>query len=271
MFKYRNGAFDMSRKTYIMGILNMTPDSFSDGGKYNTTEKGLIHALNMVKDGADIIDIGGESTRANHTPISIDEELSRVIPVINMIKNNSDVVMSIDTMKSKVASECVNAGVHIINDVWGSAYDPMMAKTVAQTGAGFILGHNRNQTGNKEEVIAEIIRFFGDRASELVSMGVSRECICLDPCIGFAKTYEENIEVLKRFNDLEILEFSMLLATSNKSVISMTLGTQEKENLEGTIATCVLGAQMGANIVRVHNVLVVSKAMKMADVIIGRG
>ena len=267
-WKLKERTLEFHKKTLIMGVLNVTPDSFSDGGSYPTVEAAVERALQMEGEGADIIDIGGESTRPDYTPVSVQEEIERVLPVIEELRGKTRLPISIDTMKSDVARAAVNAGAEIINDVWGMQKDPDMARVAGETGCGVIIGHNRECTGTVDTIFAQMYGFFETGIRRLLSRGVDRDKICIDPDIGFGKTYEENLYILKRLDWLESFQLPILLGTSRKSVIGLTLDLPSSERLEGTIATCVLGAQKGANIVRVHDVKQVARAMKMTDAVL---
>lgn len=267
-WKLKERTLEFHKKTLIMGVLNVTPDSFSDGGSYPTVEAAVERALQMEREGADIIDIGGESTRPDYTPVSVQEEIERVLPVIEELRGKTRLPISIDTMKSDVARAAVNAGAEIINDVWGMQKDPDMARVAGETGCGVIIGHNRECTGTVDTIFAQMYGFFETGIRRLLSRGVDRDKICIDPDIGFGKTYEENLYILKRLDWLESFQLPILLGTSRKSVIGLTLDLPSSERLEGTIATCVLGAQKGANIVRVHDVKQVARAMKMTDAVL---
>lgn len=267
-WKLKERTLEFHKKTLIMGVLNITPDSFSDGGSYPTVEAAVERALQMEQEGADIIDIGGESTRPDYTPVSVQEEIERVLPVIEELRGKTRLPISIDTMKSDVARAAVNAGAEIINDVWGMQKDPDMARVAGETGCGVIIGHNRECTGTVDTIFAQMYGFFETGIRRLLSRGVDRDKICIDPDIGFGKTYEENLYILKHLDWLESFQLPILLGTSRKSVIGLTLDLPSSERLEGTIATCVLGAQKGANIVRVHDVKQVARAMKMTDAVL---
>lgn len=267
-WKIKDRLLKFHHKTLIMGVLNVTPDSFSDGGSYLTVDSAVERALEMERQGADIIDIGGESTRPNYTPVGVQEEIERVLPVIEGLRARTSLPISIDTMKSDVARAAVNAGADIINDVWGMQRDPDMARVVGETGCGVIIGHNRECTGTVDTVFAQMYGFFETGIRRLLSRGVERDKICIDPDIGFGKTYEENLYILKHLDWLESFQLPILLGTSRKSVIGLTLDLPASERLEGTIATCVLGARQGANVVRVHDVKEVARAMKMTDAVL---
>ena len=260
--------FDFGKKTYIMGILNITPDSFSDGGDYNSIDKALEKAKQMIEHGADIIDIGGESTRPGHTKIDKDEELKRVIPVIKKLKENLDIKISVDTYKSEVAEESLKLGVDMINDIWGLTKDENMAKVIAKYDAYVCIMHNKDNTDYDKDIIESIKDFFEKSIKIATDNGIKKEKIILDPGIGlFGKTFEQNIEVLKRLNELKTLSYPILLGTSRKSVIGNILNVEPKKRVEGTIATTVLGIRDGIDIVRVHDVYENLMAIKVADYI----
>lgn len=267
-FRFKNHSLPLGKKTYIMGILNVTPDSFSDGGKYNNLDKAVIHALKMIDEGADIIDIGGESTRPNHIPVSADEELSRIMPVIEKLHLETDIPISLDTQKSEVALEGAKAGVDIINDIWGLQHDPKLADIAAQFGCGVIICHNREKSGTVNTLIPQMMDFYKKSIEIASKSGLSPEQICIDPGVGFGKSYEENLAAIRNLNKLSEFNLPLLLAVSRKSVIGNTLNVPSDKRLEGSIALAVLGAEMGADIVRVHDVLETSLALKMTDKII---
>lgn len=269
-WKLKDRTLEFHNRTLVMGILNVTPDSFSDGGSYPTVQAAVDRALQMEQEGAAIIDIGGESTRPGCTAVPVQEELERVIPVIESLRARTDLPISIDTMKSDVARAAINAGADIINDVWGMQKDPDMARVAGETGCGVIIGHNRNCTGTVETVFAQVHGFLETGIRRLLSRGVDRDSVCIDPGIGFGKTYEENLYLLKHLDWLQSFQLPILLGVSRKSVVGQTLELPAEERLEGTIAACVLGAGAGVNIVRVHDVKQVSRAMKMADTILGQ-
>ncbi|WP_300276100.1 dihydropteroate synthase [Peptacetobacter sp.] len=260
MFKY-------GEKTYIMGILNVTPDSFSDGGNFNSIDKALKHAEEMVEEGADIIDIGGESTRPGHTYVDSDEEIKRVIPIIKVLKDNIKVPISIDTYKSNVAEEALKLGVEMVNDVWGLRKDKNMAKTIARYNAEVCIMHNQNGTNYEKDIMEEIKDFLNESIEIAIDAGIKKEKIVIDPGIGFGKTFEQNLEVLRRLGELKELNYPILLGTSRKSVIGNILNIEPKERVEGTIATTVLGIRDGVDIVRVHDVKENLRAAKIADVL----
>ena len=262
--------FEYGTKTYIMGILNVTPDSFSDGGNFTSIDKAINHANKMIEEGVDIIDLGGESTRPGHEKVDEDEELSRVIPVVKALKNQLDIAISIDTYKSKVANECLKLGVEMINDVWGLRKDPNMANVVVKYGAYICIMHNQDGTVYKKDIIDSIKEFLCDSINIAKEAGVKDDKIILDPGIGFGKTFEQNLEVMARLNELKELGYPILLGTSRKSMIGNILNVEPKDRVEGTIATTVLGIKDGIDIVRVHDVLENLRAAKVADAIYRR-
>lgn len=259
-----NRVIDLNERTYVMGILNVTPDSFSDGGTYNNVEAAVKRARKMVEEGVDIIDIGGESTRPGAEYVSEEEEINRIIPVIKAIKAELDVLISIDTYKSKTAEEAIKAGADIINDIWGFKNDSEMAKVVAKYNVPCILMHNRE---NQEytNVIKNISEDLVDSINIALDAGVKRENIILDPGIGFAKNYEENLEVMNNIEKIVSLGYPVLLGTSRKSMIGITLNLPVDKRIEGTIATTVMGIMKGCKIVRVHDVLENKRACLMTD------
>lgn len=262
--------FDYSKRTYIMGILNVTPDSFSDGGDFNNIDKAINHAKEMVKEGVDIIDLGGESTRPGHKYVEADEEIKRVIPVIKELKKEENVPISVDTYKAKVADEALKLGVEMINDIWGLKKDKDMASTISKYDAHVCIMHNQDGTHYDGDIIEEMKKSLLESIEIGLNAGIKKEKIVLDPGIGFGKTVEQNLEVLKRLDELNSLGYPILLGTSRKSVIGHVLNVEPKERLEGTIATTVLGIRDGVSIVRVHDVKENLMAAKMADAIYRR-
>ena len=265
------GPFNMElgRSTKIMGILNITPDSFSDGGQFNHVEKAVLRAKEMVKAGADIIDVGGESTRPGHKQITSEEELSRIIPVIEELAKEIHVPISVDTYKADVAKEALRSGAHIINDVWGAKGDPEMARVAAESGAPIILMHNR-----KEPVYDDFLRDVLNDLYECVQIvkqaGVSDDKIILDPGIGFAKSLEQNLLMMRNLHILTSLGYPVLLGTSRKSMIGKTLDLPVEERMEGPGATVCYGIQQGCQIIRVHDVQEMSRMARMMDAMMGK-
>lgn len=263
---------DYGKRTYIMGILNVTPDSFSDGGDFNSVEKALKHAKEMVAEGADMVDIGGESTRPGHIyvdseEVDSEEEIRRVVPVIKALREEISVPMSIDTYKADVAEEALKLGVEMVNDVWGLRRDENMANVVAKYDAEVCIMHNQDGTEYDKDIMESIKDFLNESIKMALNAGVKKEKIVLDPGIGFGKTFEQNLEVLRRLGELRDLGYPILLGTSRKSVIGNVLHLEPKDRVEGTVATTVLGIRDGVDIVRVHDVTENLRAAKMADAI----
>lgn len=257
-------SLPLHERTLIMGILNVTPDSFSDGGRYNQLDEAMRHAEKLVKDGADIIDVGGESTRPGFQLVSAEQELERVIPIIERLSRDIDVPISVDTYKARVAEEALRAGAHIINDVWGAKKDPEMAAVAAKWNVPIILMHNRELMGY-EDFFPDYIRDIQESIHLALTAGVSEEMIVLDPGIGFAKTLQQNLEAMRRLDDLVALGYPVLLGTSRKSMIGKVLDLPVEERLEGTIATVALGVEKGCHIMRVHDVKAIKRTAMMMD------
>ncbi len=261
---------DLSNKTLIMGILNITPDSFSDGGHFDKIENAVRHAKQMVRDGADILDIGGESTRPGHALVSAEEEVNRVIPIIEALVKEIDVPISIDTYKAETARKALEAGAHIINDVWGAKKDPEMAKVAAEFQAPIILMHNR-ENRSYASFVRDVLRDLQESIALLKEAGGTESQIILDPGIGFAKSYEENIVMMQHLDQIVELGYPVLLGTSRKSMIGQALNLPVEERIEGTGATVCYGITKGCHIVRVHDVKEISRMAKMMDVLTGKG
>lgn len=266
--KIGNRIFDTNNHTYVMGILNVTPDSFSDGGKYDQMEVALAHAEEMVKSGVDIIDIGGESTRPGYTQISEEEEIQRVAPVIEALKMRFDVPISLDTYKAKVAKAGILAGADLINDIWGLKYDQgQMAQVIAETEVACCLMHNRDNTVY-QEFIRDTIQELADTVDIALKHGIDKDKIILDPGVGFGKTYEQNLMVMNQLEAFEILGYPILLGVSKKSVIGLTLDVPANERGAATIATTALAVMKGCGFVRVHDVKENVQAVKMMETIL---
>jgi len=257
-------------KTLIMGILNITPDSFSDGGKFSTIDLAIKRAEEMLQHGADIIDIGGESTRPGASTVTQEEELDRVIPVIKNLSRVIKAPISIDTYKAEVAKQAIEAGASIINDVWGAKADPNMAKVAAEYDVPIILMHNRTNK-NYEQLIPDMIVDLMESVTIAKEAGVKDEKIILDPGVGFAKTMDDNLEVMRNLDAFVQLGYPVLLGTSRKSFIGHILDVPPTERMEGTGATVCLGIQKGCHIMRIHDVLEMSRMAKMMDVMLGKG
>ena len=264
--KIGNRFFDTKNHTYIMGILNVTPDSFSDGGKWNHMDEALKHTEAMIADGADIIDIGGESTRPGHTPVSADEEALRVLPVIEAVKKHFDIPVSVDTFKSSVAESSIQAGADLVNDIWGLKYDKKMASVIAKYQAACCLMHNREKAEYQD-----FLKDFMDDMKECVRLakaaGIEDDKIILDPGVGFGKTYEMNLEIIDKMEILNELGYPVLLGTSRKSVIGLTLDLPVTQREEGTMVTTVYGVQKGCAFVRGHDVEKYKRAIQMTKAI----
>ena len=258
--------FDLKNHCYIMGILNVTPDSFSDGGKFNQMDAALVHAEQMMEEGADIIDIGGESTRPGHVQISEEEEIERTAPIIEAVKNRFDVPVSIDTYKAKVAQAAVDAGADLVNDIWGLKYDEKIAGVIAGSGVACCLMHNRDnhEYRNFMEDMKQDLR---ETIAIAKQAGIAEDKIMLDPGVGFGKTYENNLEVIDKLEELEELGYPLLLGTSRKSVIGLTLDLPVTERVEGTLVTTVLAVMKHYSFVRVHDVKENKRAILMAEAI----
>lgn len=262
-----NKIFDTSNHTYIMGILNVTPDSFSDGGKWNGMDMALRHAEEMISQGADLLDIGGESTRPGHVQITEEEEIDRVTPYIERIKKEFDIPVSIDTYKSKVAEAALQAGADLVNDIWGFQYDEKMAEVTKKYDAACCLMHNR-----KEAIYQDFLKDMCQDLKHSIELakkaGIDDDKIMLDPGVGFAKTYEMNLEVMKELNRFHELGYPMLLGTSRKSMIGITLDLPVEEREEGTLVTTVMAVQSRYGFVRVHDVEKNKRAIKMTEAIL---
>lgn len=264
-----NKEFDTKNKTYIMGILNVTPDSFSDGGKYNHLDAALFHTQEMLRDGADIIDIGGESTRPGHTVITDEEEIARVTPVIQAVKSRFDVPVSIDTYKGKVTEAALQAGADLVNDIWGFKHDKKVADLTAKYGAACCLMHNRHEAVY-ENFLDDMVRDMEECVRIAREAGVGDDRIILDPGVGFGKTYEMNLEAIHHVDVLHRLGFPILLGTSRKSVIGLTLNLPADQRVEGTMVTTVIGVMKGCAFVRVHDIKENKRAIQMTEAILGR-
>ncbi|MRX72981.1 dihydropteroate synthase [Bacillus lacus] len=263
-------TLNLHSKTAVMGILNITPDSFSDGGQYMDPKHALIHAEEMVKNGADIIDIGGESTRPGALPVSEEEELKRVVPIVSLLSEHLKVPISIDTYKAEVARQAVNAGASMINDVWGGKADPQMLTVAAAAKVPIVLMHNR-QERDYHDLIEDMVTDLNESVKLAKSAGVMDEHIILDPGIGFAKNFEDNLIVMRNLEVFSSLGYPVLLGTSRKRFIGTVLGTEPDERMEGTGATVCMGIQKGCSIVRVHDVLEIARMAKMMDAMLGKG
>lgn len=246
----------LGQQTYMVGILNLTPDSFSDGGDFVDLDVAAQHFHQMVHDGATIVDIGGESTRPGHAPVPVAEEIARVVPFIETIRGETEALISIDTSKSEVADAALRAGADIVNDVWGAQRDPQMAAVIGQHEAACILMHNRpSEEADTCDVIGAILRFFEKSVALVKEAGVREDAIMLDPGLGFGKSYEENWEIMRRLPELVALGYPSLLGASRKSMIAKLLELKDpKARLSGSLATTALAIQAGVDFIRVHDV-----------------
>jgi dihydropteroate synthase len=271
---WKNFEFDFSQRTYVMGILNITPDSFSDGGLYFNAERAVTQALRMQEEGADIIDIGGESTRPGAEKIAVKEEIRRVVPVINALAKEVRVPISVDTYKSAVAEAAISAGASIINDISGLRFDPKMAKVAAGHKVPVVIMHIKGAPKNMQQnpfynaLIPEIIDYLYGCIEIAGEAGIPDNMIIIDPGIGFGKTVEHNLEIIRRLKEFEGFEKPILLGPSRKAFIGKILGgLPVTERLEGTSAAAAIGIFNGANIIRVHDVKEMVRVARMADAI----
>jgi dihydropteroate synthase len=273
-WKIRNHLLSWGDRTYVMGILNTTPDSFSDGGEFNTVATAIAQARIMRDAGADILDIGGQSTRPQAIEISLQTELDRVIPVIEAVRQEMDLPISVDTTRSTVAKAAIAAGADIVNDISGATYDSAMLPTVAKLGVPIILMHIRGtpETMQKltdyQDLIGELVAFLQERIEAAVAAGVQRDLIAIDPGIGFAKTYAQNIEILRYLTAFHPLNAPLLVGVSRKSFIGHILEQPNpKERIWGTAAACCAAIAQGADILRVHDVREMGDVCRVADAI----
>ncbi|MEG1847809.1 MAG: dihydropteroate synthase [Lachnospiraceae bacterium] len=267
--KIGNREFNTEKHTYVMGILNITPDSFSDGGRYNRLNEALYHVEQMIHEGMDILDIGGESTRPGYQLLEDEEEIARVIPVIEAVKHRFDIPISLDTYKSAVAAEGIRVGIDLVNDIWGLRYHNNMAEVIAQSGLPCCLMHNRKKaeyTSFMQEVAADLSEtlYLADKA------GISRDKIILDPGVGFAKSYEQNLQIINHLELFHALDCPILLGASRKSVIGLTLETPIDDRLEGTLATTVLAVVKHCAFIRVHDILPNVRCIRMTEAILNQ-
>ena len=268
VLRVRDALFQWGSRTYVMGIINMTPDSFSGDGLAVDAEAAAALAKRFVEEGADILDIGGESTRPGHTPIEAEEELKRVIPAVRAVREALPAVpISIDSFKSSVAAAALDAGADIINDQWGMQRDPDLGKLAATRGVPIILMHNQTGT-NYADLMEDMVRSLEESCQRALAAGVPAAHIIVDPGIGFGKTWEQNLVVLRHLSALKRTGCPILLGTSRKSVIGRVLDLPMEERVEGTSATVALGIAQGADIVRVHDVKAMARVARMADAIV---
>lgn len=267
--KIGNRDFDIGNRCYIMGILNVTPDSFSDGGRFNDLERALRHTEEMIEDGADIIDIGGESTRPGHQAITDQEEIARVTPVIEAVKKRFDIPVSIDTYKSAVAEAALEAGADMVNDIWGFKRDARVAELTAKYEAACCLMHNREKA-EYGDFLSDVVADLRECVNIAKNAGIADDKIILDPGVGFGKTLENNLEITNHVDVLKELGYPVLLGTSRKSMIGLTLDLPVDERVEGTLATTVIGVLRGCAFVRVHDIKENKRIIQMTEAIIGR-
>ena len=274
MFKYRKynwqdgKQLELKDRTLIMGILNGTPDSFSDGGRYNTSDAAVAHAKQMIEHGADIIDVGVESTRPGHTQISVADEIERMKEILLPVLEVSTVPVSVDTYRAESADFALSHGAHILNDIWGLKYDKDMAAVAAKYDVPVIIMHNQNHT-NYDDIIDDMKAFFFSSVDLALKEGVKPQNIWLDPGIGFGKDYAQNVEVIQRLGEITVYEYPVLLAPSRKRFIGTILNElPAEERDEGTVATCITGMIQGVDMVRVHNVEMHKRAITVADVLL---
>lgn len=263
----RGKLLEIGRRTLIMGILNVTPDSFSDGGKYFEPGQAMERARQMVEEGADLIDLGGESTRPGSSPVDLEEELKRVLPALEKLLQEVEVPVSVDTYKAEVARQALEMGAHIINDQWALRADQEMARVVARYEAPLIMMHNQRET-DYQDLMGDIIRYFRESLKIAELAGIEKEKIIIDPGIGFGKTTDQNLKVMKKLRELACLGQPILIGTSRKSMIGNTLKLPVDERLEGTAATIALGIAYGVDIVRVHDVKEMVRVVRMTDAIV---
>ncbi|MBH0239638.1 dihydropteroate synthase [Methylobrevis albus] len=260
-------------KTLVMGILNVTPDSFSDGGRFAAVESALSHAANLIAEGADILDIGGESTRPGATPVPVDEEIRRVEPVILALAKQTDVPISIDTYKAQTADVALKAGAKIVNDVWGLQRDPDMAKVVADHGVPVIVMHNRTTIDADIDIIEDMKAFFGRSIELALKAGVPERHIILDPGVGFGKTFPQHLAAIGRLPEIRMMGFPILMGTSRKSLLGILADhkLEPKDRIHGTIASNVAAIMLGADIIRVHDVRAHIEAARVVEAIMEAG
>ncbi|WP_416676505.1 dihydropteroate synthase [Egbenema bharatensis] len=277
----RGQRFDWGKQTYLMGILNVTPDSFSDGGQFNTLDAAIVQAQHLIQSGAHLLDIGGQSTRPQSDPVSIEAELQRVIPVIQALRSNSisssainSIPISVDTTRAEVARAAIQAGADLVNDISGATYDPEMLPTVAELNVPIVLMHIRGtpktmqQLTDYADLVKEVYEFLMQRVEACIAAGISPDRIMLDPGIGFAKTYEQNLELLRQTAQFRCSGYPVLIGTSRKSFIGHILQQPDpKQRVLGTAATCCAAIAGGADVLRVHDVAELRDVCQVADAI----
>lgn len=267
-FTFRRRKIDLGQRTFVMGILNSTPDSFYDGGYNMNVDQAIAHAKDMIQQGADFIDLGGESTRPGSQAVDAEEELKRIMPVLSMLVNEVDVPISVDTYKPEVAEAALKAGAHIINDVWGLQPFREMASVIAKYQAGVIIMHNQKGTDYEGDLVDNIMSSLKVSIKLAHDVGIKQESIIIDPGIGFGKSPLQNQEVLAQLGRFKQLGYPVLLGASRKSMIGNILNLPVEKRLEGTLATTVMGIIQGVDLVRVHDVAENVKAAKVTDAIV---
>jgi dihydropteroate synthase len=271
-YTFGSVTYDLSSRTHIMGVLNVTPDSFSDGGKFFGVDNAVRHALEMVNEGADFIDVGGESTRPGSDPVPLEEELRRIIPVIERLSKETSVPISIDTYKSAVAAQALEAGAVIVNDISGLHFDPKLVDVVADRNASIVLMHIKGtpktmqQNPEYENVIEEIIEYLQQGIQTAEQRGIRQ--IMIDPGIGFGKKLEHNLKILRNLQQFHRLRYPLLIGPSRKSFIGMILDLSVEERLEGTAAAVAVSVINGAHVVRVHDVRQIKRIVRVIDTIL---
>ncbi|MFC3691939.1 dihydropteroate synthase [Chenggangzhangella methanolivorans] len=260
--------FDRAGGPRIMGILNVTPDSFSDGGRFEAVETAVAHARAMAEEGADVIDVGGESTRPGHTPVDAEEEIRRVVPAIRALRAALETPISIDTMKASAAAAALEAGATIVNDVWGLQRDPDIARVAAEHGAPVCVMHHRTEVDASLDVVEDMKRFLSRSIEIAQKAGVPDRAIMLDPGVGFGKTVEQNLQAIRRVDALAAMGFPVLLGTSRKSLIGHIIPREPKERVFGTVATSVVGWAAGATMFRVHDIRANRDALLVAKAVL---
>lgn len=269
-YRFRDGlSLTLGGRTLIMGILNATPDSFSDGGRFDQVDAAVERAKQMAEEGADMIDIGGESTRPGHAAVPLEEELRRIIPVIRAVHEAVKLPISVDTYKAEAARQALDAGAHIINDVWGFRREPEIAKVAAEFGCPVVLMHNR-QARDYADFVPDVLDDLRASVQVAKQAGVSEQDIWLDPGIGFAKDYDDNVELMGRLDEIAALGYPVLLGTSRKTFIRKTLDVTADDAVEGTGATVALGIAQGCQVVRVHDIKQMKRVAAMTDAIVYR-
>ena len=258
--------FAIQGHTYVMGIMNVTPDSFSDGGRYQKLDQALYHVEEMITGGMDVVDVGGESTRPGYTPVTAEEEEERVIPVIEAIKSRFNIPISLDTCKAAVAKVGIEAGVDLINDIWGLKFDPALAEVIANENIACCLMHNRKEAVY-QNYMEEVLWDLEETLQIAHQAGIADDKIILDPGVGFGKTYEHNLEIIDRMEMLHSLGYPLLLGASRKSVVGNALNLPKEERVEGTLVTSVFAVLKRAMFVRVHDVKENVRAIRMVEAI----